>query len=163
MRLGHSVLLCAPVLLVSFGCMATTARPAADASAQARVEITRARDAFWAAHERGDAKGLAMQLTNDAVLFAPDMGEVRGRTAIEDAARQMFAQLSVRNFKILSQELDICGDTAYELTTYSETLQPAGAAANDVRGRYLIVWRRDTDGAWRVHRNLFNFDASGGH
>ena len=162
MRLVQSRLLCAAIFLLGSGCAAATARQSADSSAQARADIERTRDAFWAAQERADASAFAMHLTDDAILFAPGMGEVRGRAAIEEAARNMFSQMRVTNFRILGQELEICGDTAYELTTYSETLQPTGAAASNVRGRYLIVWRRGSDGAWRVHRNLFNFDA-GGH
>jgi len=29
--------------------------------------------------------------------------------------------------------------------------------ATPVRGRYLIVWRQEEDGTWRVDRNMFHF------
>ena len=54
------------------------------------------------------------------------------------------------------------GDTAYELAWYSETLRPHAGPSSQVTGRYLIVWKRGNDIAWRVHRNLFNL-ASGSH
>lgn len=162
MRLHRAGLLCAAVFFFSSGCGSEAGQPAGDATAKARADIAQARDAFWAAHERGDASAMASQLTEDAVLFAQGMGAVRGRTAIEESARQMFGQLRVTNFKILEQELDVHGEAAYELTTYSETLQPTGAAPSNVRGRYHIVWRRGEDGVWRVHRNLFNLEAAPG-
>lgn len=49
------------------------------------------------------------------------------------------------------------GHVAYELATYSETLTHEGAEPSPVRGRYLLVWKRDADGQWRVHRNMFQF------
>src|SRR5688500_3311591 len=120
----------------------TTWTPDIDAAAVARPEIAAARDAFWSAHEKADAAAMGARLTEDAVLYAPGMGEVRGRAAIEDAARQMFTQLRMTNFRIHTQELDISGDTAHELSTYSQTVHPSGGVPNTVRGRYLIVWRR---------------------
>jgi uncharacterized protein (TIGR02246 family) len=101
-------------------------------------------------------------VTEDAVLMAPGMSDIQGRSAIRDTAQQMFTALRITDLKIERSEIDVIGDTAYELTTYSETLHPKGGQASPVQGRYLIVWKRGRDGAWRVHRNLFNM-ATGSH
>lgn len=122
-----------------------------------RVNIDAAQAAFWEAHEQGDAEALAALVTDDALLWAPGMDEVGGREAIHAAAEGMFAAMSISDFDIESRELVVHGDTAYELATYSETLTYKGAAPSAVRGRYLIVWKRDVDGEWRVHRNMFHF------
>ena len=122
----------------------------------AGAEIAAVRDAFWAAHERGDAAALASLVTEDGLLWAPGMEEVRGREAVLAAAEGMFSAMSVSAFEIESTELEIHGDRAYELTTYSETITPTGGPASQARGRYLIVWQRGSSG-WRVHRNMFHF------
>ena len=129
---------------------------------KAKVEIAAARDAFWAAHGKADAKALANLLTPDARLLAPGMEDVRGREAIEAAATQMFQSLAVEGFTIESSEITVHGDSACELTTYSETLRPRGGQPTPAKGRYLIVWQRDSRGQWKVHRNMFNF-ITGGH
>lgn len=129
---------------------------------KAKAEIAATRDAFWAAHGKADAKALASFLTEDAQLLAPGMEDVRSRQAIEAAAVQMFQSMTVEGFTIVSSELTVHGDSAYELTTYSETLRPRGGQATPAKGRYLIVWKRDATGKWKVHRNMFNF-ISGGH
>jgi len=123
----------------------------------AEAAIAEARRAFWDAHERGDADALVELATDDAALFAPGMEEVRGRDALRDAARQMFDAMTVEDFTIIQQEVEVHGSSAYELTTYSETLQMGDGDPTPVRGRYLIVWRQGEDGTWRVHRNLFHF------
>jgi uncharacterized protein (TIGR02246 family) len=135
---------------------------APDSVERAKAEIAAARDAFWAAHAKGDAKALAGLLTEDARLLAPGMEDVSGRQAIEAAAAQMFQSLTVEDFTIESSELAVHGDSAVELSTYSETLRPKDGPAASVKGRYLIVWRRDRTGRWKVHRNMFNF-IRGGH
>lgn len=122
-----------------------------------RPEIDAARAAFWNAHERGDAEALASLVTEDALLWGPGMDEVRGRDAIRAAAEGMFAAMSISDFEIESSELSVHGDAAYELATYSETVTYQGAEPSAVRARYLIVWKRDPDGAWRVLRNMFHF------
>jgi uncharacterized protein (TIGR02246 family) len=144
------------LLVVVVGCATQ------NAARDARSEIERARDEFWDVHGRGDAAALAGFLTDDAVLMAPGMPDIRSRAAIRTTAEQMFAGMRIADFKIHSSEIDVCGDTAYEVSTYSETLHPSVGTATPVQGRYLIVWKRGTDGRWRIHRNLFNL-AAGTH
>jgi ketosteroid isomerase-like protein len=96
-------------------------------------------------------------VTDSAVLFAPGMEEVRGRDALKIAAQQMFEMMTISDFNIIAQELTVHGSVAYELATYSETLQVGDGDPTPVRGRYLLVWRQEADGAWRVDRNMFHF------
>lgn len=155
MAVYYRVLL-ASVLLA--GCSAV--KPASFSSTEPAV--TRASDQVWAAHERGDALGLASMVTEDAILMVPGYPDVRGRTGIQEAAQQMFASTRITNFKVERREIRVVDDSAYELAWYSETLQGQDGSSTPVQGRYLIVWKRGRDGNWRVHRNLFNL-ASGSH
>ena len=69
------------VLLLVATCLAAcTAQSTAEVDP--RPEIDTARDAFWEAHEQGDAEALASLVTADALLWGPGMDEVRGRDAI---------------------------------------------------------------------------------
>jgi ketosteroid isomerase-like protein len=108
--------------------------------------------------QRWRAAALASLVTDDGLLWAPGMEEVRGRGTMLAAAQGMFSAMSISDFEIESTELDIHGDRAYELTTYSETITPTGGPASQARGRYLIVWQKESAG-WRVHRNMFHFIA----
>src|SRR5947209_10066997 len=97
---------------------------------------------------------MAALVTDDVFLFAPGAPDIKGRAAIQAAAQQMFRSLKITDFRVLNSELQVVGDTAYEVTSYSETLIPAGGTPSPVQGRYLIVWKRSGDGRWRVHRKL---------
>lgn len=146
------------ICVVVTGC--STVTPVSTSSAES--DVTRASDQVWAAHERGDPLGLAAMVTEDAILMVPGYPDVRGRTAIQEAAQQMFASTQIIDFKVEQREIQVLADSAYELAWYSETLRGRDGSSTPVRGRYLIVWKRGTDGNWRIHRNLFNL-ASGSH
>ena len=150
------------ILVAGVIALVTASAEARTGADKAKAEIAAARDAFWAAHADADARALASLLTEDARLLAPGMDDLRGRQAIEAGAVQMFEALAVEDFRIESSEITIHGDSAYEISTYSETLRPRGGAPSPARGRYLIVWKRDPAGKWKVHRNMFHF-ISGGH
>jgi len=144
--------------LTTTACVAACGQGGAS-DARVLAEIDAARTAFWDAHEQGDASALADLVTDDAVLWAPGMEDASGRAFIRTAAEGMFAAMSISDFEIESYEVQLHDALAYELATYSETLTPRDGQASVVRGRYLIVWRRDSDGRWRVHRNMFHFIA----
>jgi ketosteroid isomerase-like protein len=53
-------------------------------------------------------------------------------------------------------EIMVVGDTAYEVGTYQMDLTPQGSPALSDVGKYLMVWKRASDGTWRVLRDMYN-------
>ncbi len=50
------------------------------------------------------------------------------------------------------------GDVAYEVGTYELTLNdPKGKPAMG-RGKYVVVWKKQADGAWKAAEDIFNPD-----
>lgn len=145
------------LLVLAAAAQVSACTPQSSPEPDPRPDIDAARAAFWAAHEEGDAEALAALVTEDAVLWAQGMEEVSGREALHATAEGMFSAMAISDFEIDSRELTVHGGIAYELATYSETITYEGAEPSAVRGRYLIVWKREADGAWRVHRNMFHF------
>lgn len=131
-------------------CMVLTACATVHPPAETEeAEVQRASDQVWAAHERGDAPGLAALVTEDAILMVPGFPDVVGRSAIQEAAQQMFASTQIADFRVHRREIEVVGDSAYELAWYSETLRAQNGSSRPVQGRYLIVWKRGSDNAWR--------------
>jgi ketosteroid isomerase-like protein len=128
-----------------------------DPAETAEAQIKKASDRFWAS--RGDAAVLAAQLTETVILMVPGLPDAVGREEVRDLLHQRFTALRPTDLKTHNRELDVAGDTAYELTVYSEK-QVAQGEAMRLDGRYLIVWKRGADGVWRAHRILFNYSGA---
>jgi len=144
-------------LLLLSSCVQQKGRPTAT-----REDIEKLATQFWAAHEKGDVESLAAMVTEDVVIMVPNADDLRGRSAVKQAFTQMFSSMKVTDFVIQTREVDICDSAAFELATYTENLLFPGKPPQPIRGRYLLVWKRQPNQSWLIHRNLFNL-ASGEH
>ena len=99
---------------------------------------------FGAAAARKDYLGVAGFFTEDAKVLPPAAPIVSGRKAIEEFWR---AALERSDFTFKTTELEVAGDTAYEI---GET------DTGQAKAKYLVVWLRCPDGRWRLHRDIWN-------
>ncbi|MDX1711493.1 MAG: SgcJ/EcaC family oxidoreductase [Rhodovibrionaceae bacterium] len=109
---------------------------------------------FEKAFNAGDAAAVAALYTEDAAVLPPGGGFVRGRAAIEEmwqgALDSGFVALDLQPMEIV-----IVGDTAYETSTFVGTIETEeGKSA--AHGKYIVVWQKTGDGAWRLHRDIWN-------
>ncbi|HJW74179.1 MAG TPA: DUF4440 domain-containing protein [Thermoleophilia bacterium] len=93
--------------------------------------------------------------TDDAIFVAPGIAAIEGRAALLAHARQMTPLSSAR---IVTQTTDGEGDMAAALGSASWVNGPRGSGGTTSRVRFLIVWRREPDGRWRIARELLNAD-----
>lgn len=135
------------------GC--ATAPPTTD---DARVDVERASDRFWAERDREDAAAFAAQFTEDGMLMIPGLADAVGRDAIRELMQKRFASTQITDFKVLRREIDVFGDSAWELGWFSEIMR--GENPMRMSGRYLIVWKRGSDDVWRVHRYVYSFSGA---
>ena len=120
-------------------------------------EIAAARDAFVAALRRGDVAGAAGAYTDDARLLAPSSELLSGRASIAKFW-QAGVDAGVDSIELQAVDLEIepSGDTACEIGRYVIRLTaPSGEGVVD-RGRYLLVYRREANGAWRRAAETFH-------
>jgi ketosteroid isomerase-like protein/catechol 2,3-dioxygenase-like lactoylglutathione lyase family enzyme len=127
------------------------ARPTA---ADDRAAIAAASRAFSDATVHNDSAALMRVYTQDAWLLPPNR-TVRGR---EDIARYFrwgegFRQLA---HAMTSEDLVVDGDLAIDAGTWSSTNQNGDAPPTTLSGRYLVVWERGADGAWRMRHDMWH-------
>jgi uncharacterized protein (TIGR02246 family) len=93
--------------------------------------------------------------TDDAIFVAPGGAAVEGRAALLASARQMTPLSSAR---IDAQKTEGDGDVAATLGRASWVRGPRDSGGPTTRVRFLIVWRREADGRWRIAQELLNAD-----
>lgn len=106
----------------------------------------------------GDAAAVAAHYTDDAALLPPDAPRIDGREGIQ-GAWQALIDAGVRDVVLTTQEVDVFGDVANEVGTISATAPSEDGGRVQWAGKYVAVWKRGGDGTWRLHRDIWNFDA----
>ena len=96
---------------------------------------------------------------DEASMLPPNAPIATGKEAIRAIWSQVFTTpgiaVSGQTTKI---EASRGGDLAYEIGTYEFTSpDPAGKPGMD-RGKYVLVWKKQADGSWKVMVDIFNSD-----
>ncbi len=143
--------------VVICGCVAQQASTAASprTSEAVRAHIEQAAARFAEAFNRGDAAALAAMYDTGAVVLAPNAPPMRGRQNIEAfwaGARQQ----GYRTLNLVVNSVEVIGDHAIELGSYTMVVQPPGQGEMTDRGKYMVLWRRQADGTWKLYRDAFN-------
>lgn len=123
-----------------------------------RQEIEQRVREFEAAFNRGDMAALAALYTEDAKLMPPDADVITGRQGIQQfwqGARDM----GIRQATLQVREVQSSGDLAYEVGAAMLQIQPEGGQAAAMTVKYLVVWKRQADGAWQLAVDIWNSNA----
>ena len=126
----------------------TTARDGIEAAIGAIVESLNA----------GDAAGVAAHYTDDAALLPPNAARIDGRAGIR-GVWQGLIDAGLRDVTLTTQEVDVFSDVANEVGIISATAPGEDGGRVQLVGKYVAVWKRGSDGTWRMHRDIWNFDA----
>ena len=122
---------------------------------EARAAIEAANAKFGDAFARGDAKALAAMYTSDAIAFPPDSDMVHGNEAIGEFWKAT-RDSGVQTAALTTVDVGRSGDVAYEVGKVSLTIQPAGKELTTAVAKYVVVWKRQADGSWKIHRDIWN-------
>jgi ketosteroid isomerase-like protein len=93
--------------------------------------------------------------TDDAMVLPPNAPAVTGHAAIE-AMFKTFPPITA--FELRTEEVEGSADLAYVRGRFTMTMSPPGAAAIADSGKYLEIWRKQSDGSWKSMRDMFSSD-----
>lgn len=117
----------------------------------AEADVRAAMADFDRAFAAGDADALVATCTEDArflLLYSPARD---GQAAIRAAWTAFFAAYDTTAWVTDRLIVDVHGDRAYTVSTYSETLVPrGGGTASSIEGRLVLFLRRASGGPWLV-------------
>lgn len=153
---------CLGLLLLASGCKQ---QPGADSPAQSAdnhakdEQAVRDTDTQWAKTAgTHDVDGTVAYYTDDAVLMPPNGPKVTGKQAIRAAWVTLAAPDVVLTWSPAKVDVSQSGDLAYIVGTYEDSFKDAkGKPAKD-RGKTLEVFRKQTDGSWKVVADMYSSD-----
>lgn len=130
---------------------------AAEGPADVEPALEEAYASFTRAYRDADPDAVAALYTEDAFYLQPGSPIRKGRETI----RQGFARYLGRfaeaergpsiEFEIVDR--DVRGDLAYDIGYYRIR---AREEAPVQRGKFIVIWKRADDGAWRIHADGFS-------
>jgi uncharacterized protein (TIGR02246 family) len=124
--------------------------PLAAFAQSVEAEIIKNNEKFAATYNKGDVVAIAAMYTEDAVAFPPGGDLVKGRAAIEAMWKNVLAAgLTDLALQTLSVERD--GSLAIEVGTATAKMKGAPQ-----RIKYVVTWKRQSDGGWKLHRDIWN-------
>lgn len=108
---------------------------------------------FSATYMRGDLDKLVSFYTDDAVIFPGNSDLIRGKEAIKKYWTLPAGRV-VTHHKITALEIKLLDDHAYDYGYYEISGRNGDEAWGPNYGKYLIVWKRDQTGVWKMHLDM---------
>lgn len=120
--------------------------------------IDHLREAHVAAVNSGDAEAWADCFTDDGVQMPPYFAANTGNAAIRGWCKG-FMSMFGSQFSLTVEEVQVADEWAFERGLYEITLTPkAGGGPMKDKGKYITLYRRLADGAWKMARDIWNSD-----
>ena len=95
---------------------------------------------------------------DDAYLF--DIGAtIKGKEQIKKHLKIVLNSMQLRNTKNVQLECEVSGDLAYDYGYTTMDLHYTFTGMTEqVRSKYIAVWRRQESGDWKIIKLIFNQD-----
>ncbi len=104
----------------------------------------------------GDLDAWMSLWTEDGVQMPPGEPPVIGKDQIRARNGASLDQFTF-SMAITNEEVEVAGDWAFARGTYTATLTPKeGGEPIPIDGKYMTILQRQPDGAWKIHRDIFN-------
>jgi uncharacterized protein (TIGR02246 family) len=153
MSISKTTNLFGPIVLLLAAAYSGCTYEEAGGRARAAIETGNAR--FSELYGRGDVTAIAALYTEDAIVFPPGADMAKGRQAIEEFWRAT-RDSGVTSVTLTTVDVGESGDLAYEVGTALLTIQPEAQEPAMASAKYVVVWKRQTDGSWQLHRDIWN-------
>jgi uncharacterized protein (TIGR02246 family) len=97
--------------------------------------------------------------TDDAVQMSPKAPATKGKENIRKNWAPMLAMPGPGlSFQTTTVEVARSGDIAYETGTYDFATADKKGKTSDEKGKYVVVWKKQSDGSWKAAVDIDNPD-----
>jgi len=121
-------------------------------SENVQSEIAKVNKKFVDSFNNDDFAGLKSVYTDNAKVIPPGFDTIEGKEGIAAFWKGGKEQMGIKQVALNTVEVQADGDIAYELGRYVLT----GDAGELDNGKYVVVWKKDSDGQWKWHWDIWN-------
>lgn len=148
--------------VLAFILLAACAAPAPEAAAPS-VDPAALKDAIQAREREWSAAFLTADGNAVAALYSEDGASVpaagdwhRGRAAIgQDIGSQFDSVTFTAREDITEEVIPVGPDHVFEVGHYTASgTYKVGGKPRALSGRYIVLWKKDADGTWRIFRDM---------
>lgn len=108
------------------------------------------------AFNEGNAAGIAIHFSEDALLMAPGKPATMGRKAVEAYYQSIFDKYITR-LESHYEEVDVSGNIAYGRGEARVTLVPKKGGGSLVStAKFLNILKKQPDGVWKTTHDIWN-------
>jgi uncharacterized protein (TIGR02246 family) len=152
MRRAMTLSTIAALAILSVASPSLAGPPAADPN---RARVEKLGKQFADAFAKGDVAGVASMYAEDGMAFPPDAQIVKGRSSIE-AMWKGVKEIGAQSIEF--EILDVQTSGVFLVETGIATLHVTGAgpAEATVKVKYVVVWKKQKDGSWKIFRDIWN-------
>ena len=149
-----------PLLYLSVALMLSSCTHTSSVVSGSGVDAIRDSDAALSrAVEDKNLDAIMAFYADDAVLLPTAEPIIVGKSAIREEWRHILAIPDLQNKPVLTKiDVSIGGDMAYSMGTYMATMLGEDGKPVAEPGKWLSVWKRQTDGKWLVVVDTYNTD-----
>jgi ketosteroid isomerase-like protein len=146
---------CVSILMLLSAC--TPAPPKVDLKA-AEDEI-RSLDVQWSKSASArDLDAVVSYYSDDAQVLAPNAPIATTKAAIREGWAALLGPEMTLSWKDTKIEVAQSGELAYLVGTYNLDIKDAKGQVITDKGKLLEVWKKQSDGKWKVVADVFNSD-----
>jgi len=121
------------------------------------AEVRAASQAYLAALRRLDHDSASSFWAEEALLMPSGGSDLVGNEGVTAMMSENYPKIRFVEVDILSSEVRVCGDLAFEVAHYDERLGAPDGSDLELSGRYLFVWQREPSGVWKILRGMYNY------
>jgi ketosteroid isomerase-like protein len=134
----------------------TSSSPRSQAADEAAIAEFNKR--YLGAINDGDIATLSSLTTEEHIMIAPGRPPTVGKKANDEANGRAFQMFDIDE-TWTPQETVVDGNLAYQRGTFTVAATPkAGGNTTRMSGTFMRIYRRQSDGSWRMTRDMFNSD-----
>ena len=127
-------------------------------NAAVTASLDSVRTLYGAALERRDSSQILTVFDDSAAFMPPNAAAGRGRAGIANVFRGILTGTQSLRVSHHPMDVTIAGDYAIETGAFGLSWQRTGAKIVSDSGKYMMVWKEEPDGNFKIYRDIFNSD-----